>query len=131
MSVDISRRDQAELLYEAFVSGDLDGLGQHLHPRVEFVNPDDAVEPGTRIGPSAFIGAVRKLHDMFDYDGFELVGFTESGDGAVAVVRFLARGRGSNAPVDASFAHLLSWADEKLARLEWFRSADEALAALR
>ena len=130
MSVSSSRRDQTNLLYETFVTGRLDALGEHLHPRVEFVNPEDAVEPGTRIGPSAFIGAVRRLHDMFDYDGFELVDFVERVDGAVAVVRFLARGRGSDAPVDAQFAHLLSWEEDKVVRLEWFRSADDAIAAL-
>ena len=130
MSAPMSREDQAALLYEVFVSGDFDELEQHLHPRVEFVNPADAVEPGTRIGPGAFIGAVRRLHDMFDYDGFELAEFVERGNDAVAVVRFLARGRGSDAPVDARFAHLLSWDSDKLARLEWFRSADEAIEAL-
>ena len=130
MSVDTTRRDQVALLYEAFVTGDFDGLAEHLHPRAEFVNPADAVEPGTRIGQGPFIGAMSKLHDMFHYDGFELVDFVQRGDSAVVVVRFLARGRGSDAPVDARFAHLLSWADEKLARLEWFRSADDAIAAL-
>jgi ketosteroid isomerase-like protein len=130
MSVSTSRRDQTQLLYEAFVSGGFERLEEHLHPRVEFVNPADAVEPGTRIGPGPFIGAVRRLHDMFDYDGFELVDFVERGGSAVAVVRFLARGRGSDAPVDATFAHLMKWDEGKLTRLEWFRSADEAIAAL-
>ena len=119
-----------EQVYQRFVSGRLDELRARLHPQVLFVNPDDAIEPGTRHGPTAFIHALERLHDLFEYEGAEIEGWAERGDRALATVRFTVRGRGSGAPLAEQLAHLLEFEGNRVARLEWFRDEAAGLAAL-
>ena len=130
MSETSGRKHRLAGLYEAFVTGDFEQVRKGLSSRVEYVNPADAVEPGTRIGPDAFVDALRRLHDMFDYDRYEIAELVERGDRTVSVVRFVVKGRSSDVPIDAEFTHLIAWDGPVLARLEWFRAPDEALAAL-
>ena len=130
METSTRRASAIQEFYDRFVTQDWDWLRERLHPDVEFINPLDAVEPGTRSGVDAFVRAVSKVHEIFDYDGAEVVELTGRGDRVVALVRFLVRGQGSDVPVDAQFAHLLSWDGDRLRRFEWFRDRDEAVAAL-
>lgn len=119
-----------EQLYERFALGRLDEIGHQLHPGVTFVNPGDAVEAGTLHGPAAFLGALKRLHDLFEYDGVEIERWAERGERALAIVRITARGKGSDVPVDERFAHLIEFDGDRLARLEWFRDESEGQAAL-
>ncbi len=113
-------RDLAERFYSDFVDGRFDTIAAHLDPEVEFVNPDDAIEAGTHRGPEPFLGALRRLHEFFDYDMAEIEEWSEQGAQAVAVVRFVGSGKGSGAPMDASFAHVLDFRGDRLVRLSWF-----------
>ena len=130
MSGTSERRDRLDGLYSAFVTGNFDRVREGLSAQVEYVNPADAVEPGTRVGPDAFVAALRRLHEMFDYDGVEIVRLVEQGDCTVSVARFIAKGRSSDVHVDSVFTHLIVWDGSHLSRLEWFREPEEALAAL-
>ena len=49
-------------VYEAWTRDELPGPSEAFDPKIEYVNPPSAVEPGTRRGLAAFAQAVR---DMF------------------------------------------------------------------
>ena len=125
----MERRALIERIYGLFVLGRLGELRPLLHPEVEFVNPGDAVEPGTRRGPGEFIAALAGLHELFDYEGAELERWAERGDRSLAIVRFRARGKGSGAPLDERFAHLLEFDGDRVVRLEWFHKESAGQAA--
>lgn len=125
-----SRREHVEEIYAVFAAGRLDELTPRLDPAVEFINPEDAVETGTRRGSEALIAVLGQLHELFEYDSAEIVEWAERGDRALAIVRFRGRGRGSGAPMDQGFAHLLEFRGERVLRLRWFHAAEAGRAAL-
>ena len=98
----MSRQEQMRAVYQAFLARDFDAIADQLDPDVEYVNPDDAVEPGTRSGVEEFVLALRRL------------------------VRFITHGKESAIRLELEFGHLLAWRDGKICRLEWFRTGDEA-----
>src|SRR5687768_12750010 len=103
---DTGRREQdLRRLYDAFVSGDFSAIELDLHPEIEWVNPAEAVEPGTHVGREAFVDVLGKLHDTFDYESLEIQEAIDRGDQTVTVVRFVAKGQDSGVPVDGQFAH--------------------------
>jgi ketosteroid isomerase-like protein len=130
MSRPSSREEQVRQVYEAFLTCDFATLKAELHPDAEYVNPDDAVEPGTRVGAEEFLSAVQRLHEFFDYESLEILDLVERGDQAVAVVRFVTHGKESEVRLELDFGHLLTWRDGKISRLEWFRTGRDAIQAL-
>ncbi len=99
-----------------------------LAPDVEFVNPADAIEPGTRRGiedvmvafdaVSAFESATSELRQLF-----------AAGDSVVAAVTFRARSRGSDVELAHEEAHTWTFRDGKVTRFEWGRDLAAALEA--
>jgi ketosteroid isomerase-like protein len=130
MSRPTSREEQMRAVYQAFLERDFDAIVEHLHPDAEYVNPGDAVEPGTRSGAEEFIVALRRLHEFFDFEAIEVSEFVERGDQAAVVVRFVTHGKESAIRLELDFGHLLTWKDGKICRLEWFRTPKEAIRAL-
>jgi ketosteroid isomerase-like protein len=129
--VDEQIRRRIHDAYAGMVEGDPEGLADVLHPEVEWVNPEAALEPGTRRGPEEFAVALGRLRDSFQF--VELVPETleEADDGRVLVlVRVKLAGRASGAPGEWRFGHLLTFRDGKLARFQWFPDVAEARAAL-
>jgi uncharacterized protein len=92
--------------YEAFNRGDVEWMIAHLDS--EIVWEDAAEVPGSR--------SYRGIHEVRDYlesftqqweeIRFEPEGILDAGEQVVALVRMVARGRASGAPVDARLAHL-------------------------
>ena len=110
--------------------GDVEAIVALAHPDVEFVNPDSALEPGTRhgldglrVGMTAMLEAFEDLH--FDYERI-----VDMDDRVVALGTFRGRGRGSGVELgDAPFAIVVTQRDGKLVRYEWFASPEDALRA--
>jgi uncharacterized protein len=94
-------------------SGDLD-------PGIEWVNPDDAVEPGTHTGVDAFEVAWSKVSDSFEELRFDLDEFLDAGDDVVVVTTMRARGRGSGADVEDQQAHVWTIQGGRAIRMRWF-----------
>ena len=100
-----------------------------LSADVEFVNPADAIEPGTRRGidevmvafaaVSAFESATSELRELF-----------AAGDSVVAEVTFRARSRGSDIELTQQEAHTWTFREGKVTRFEWCRDLDAALEAV-
>lgn len=116
--------------FRAMERGDVEAIVALAHPDVEFVNPETALEPGTRhgldglrIGMAAMLEAFEDLH--FDHERI-----VDQGECVVATGTFRARGRASGMELaDAPFAVVVTQRDGKLVRYEWFNTPEEAFAA--
>jgi hypothetical protein len=86
------RRRLVEDLYARFVADDFDAIAAHLDSEAEFVNPDNAIEPGVRRGPEAFLHALRRLHDGSSSGGDRIRRLSWFSDTAEARGTFLGSG---------------------------------------
>ena len=113
-------------MYEAWDALDLDTLFGLLDPEVEWVNPDYAVEPGTRRGHDGFATALNNLATSFDEYSHVLGEVIDFGDLMLWHTIFRARGRDSGAQVDIPEQHLWTLRDGKILELRWFHDPAEA-----
>lgn len=126
--------DRVELvrgIYELWNRGDRAATIELLQPDVEFVNPDYAVEPGTRRGVSsvreAMIENLDAAFSSYELDPHELI---PAGEAQVLVLlMFRACGRDSGARIEVAEQHLWTLRDGKISRIEWFHDEAEARRA--
>jgi ketosteroid isomerase-like protein len=100
-----------------------------LHADVEWVNPDNAVEPGTREGVDAFDVAWSNVRDSFETVEFEPRDFLDAGDDVVLITVMRARGHGSGADVEHPQGHVWTINNGKAVRMRWFLDPRLALEA--
>jgi ketosteroid isomerase-like protein len=99
-------------------------------PEVEYVNPDGAMEPGTRRGLEAFREAVEKVAEAWEFWRMEPEELTAVGDDRVAVVvSYTARGRESGVDIHGRESALWTLRDGKVVRYQWFLNPRDALEA--
>lgn len=104
------------------------GLGtERIDPEVEFVNPPDAIDSGTRRGVGGLRTAWTSQNDVFEAWSHELRDVFDAGDSVVASVVFRARGRGSAVDVEQDEVHTWTFRDGRLVRWEWGRDLARAL----
>jgi ketosteroid isomerase-like protein len=115
--------------YEFFAAGELDRIRPLVADEVEFVNPPEAVEGGTRRGRSALDEVGRTLHEQFDYQQVAIEQMREGPDGVAVSVRLRLKARGSGVPVDERFTHVLQVRDGRIARVSWFSDPEDAARA--
>lgn len=111
-----------------------DRVRELVHPDVVYVNPPDAIEPGTRHGIDSFIEALDQLDDSFGEWSVDETELIEAGDRVVLLGTFHIRGRTSGASITDQRGFLLNLRDGKISRFEWFydhRSALEAAGSTR
>ena len=115
--------------YGALNANDLVGL-RSLCQSIEFVNPEGAAEPGTRVGPDAFRAAFEGLHAYFEAFRCEPERITPFRASLVGVVaRSTGSGRMSAIPFEEVHGHVLTLSGELIRRFEWFQTVDAAYAA--
>lgn len=100
-----------------------------LDPDVEWVNPPEAVEPGTRKGIGAFTAAAEAVSDTFEEARVDIEEFFDAGDRVVVIATLRGRGRGSGADVERRQGYVWTLRDGKAIRFQWFNSAEQALEA--
>ena len=125
--------DNVELVrrfYAAFNEGDLDRLMALCGESVEYVNPPDAAETGTRRGQPAFRRALGRLSAGFEDFQIEVQTITPIGDQVVVVTKSSGRGRASGIPFSVSQSHILQVRAGRIVSFKWFREAEQAQAAL-
>jgi ketosteroid isomerase-like protein len=115
--------------YEAWSQDEIPGPVELLDPDVEYVNPDGAIEPGTRRGLDAFTKAMRHVLDAWEYWRCEIESLTPVDDKIVAVVRYRTRGKGSGVEIEGRESALWTLRDGKVIRYQWFHDAEDAAAA--
>jgi ketosteroid isomerase-like protein len=124
-NVEIVRR-----LYGAWGNGELPGPAELLDPEIEYVNPDGAIEPGTRRGLSAFSAAIDKLFDGWSTWEMEPESFIAVGDKVAVVIRYRGTGRTSGIEAAGRESALLTVRDRAIVRYEWFHGPDDAVKAV-
>jgi uncharacterized protein len=114
--------------YGVWHSGDASRILEFLDPEFEWVNPDNAVEPGIRRGHDGFARVMRNLESTFAQQDHVLGEYEEFGDRVLWHTIFQARGH-SGAAIEVPEQHLWTVRDGKILRLEWFHSAADARRA--
>jgi ketosteroid isomerase-like protein len=86
-------------------------------------------DPESYTGREAFVANLAKLEESFDELRLEPLEIVDLGDRIVVVVSMTGRGRGSSAPVEATFAQLWALRDGKAVSLQDYATKAEALEA--
>ena len=94
---------------------------------VEYVNPEYAVEPGTRRGVETF-DRVRDIVKDFKVDVERII--DTGGEDVVVLVRYTALGPGSGMALAGEQGYIWTVRDGLAVRFRWFASQREALNAV-
>jgi uncharacterized protein len=100
-----------------------------LDPEVEWVNPPEAVEPGTRRGIDAFADAARTVAETFQGVRVEIERLVDAGERVVVIATLRGRGRGSGADVERRQGYVWTLREGKAVRFEWFNDPAKAMEA--
>jgi ketosteroid isomerase-like protein len=126
-------QDNAEViraLYERWNQNDLLVFLEVLRPDAEFVNPPDAIEPGSRTGYRGFTAVAQTMSETFSSSSHEVLEVHAAGPHVIASVIFRAEGTGSGVSVEQPETHIWTFQDDKVSRFAWFRSEEDAAKAL-
>jgi ketosteroid isomerase-like protein len=123
-NVEVVRR-----IYAAWYQTGLWAASGNLDPDIQWVNPDNAIEPGTRVGIDAFEAAWSNVRDSFETVEFESPDFLHCGDDVVVITIMRARGHGSGADVEHPQGHVWTIKEGKAVRMRWFHHHHLALEA--
>ena len=97
---------------------------------VEWVNPHDAVEPGTRTGPEGFNGAIDSVFATWDDVRFEVERVIGNGDDVVALGLLRGHVHAAGMEVDSPHGQVWTFRDGRVLRMRWFNSYRETLDAV-
>jgi ketosteroid isomerase-like protein len=100
-----------------------------LAPDAEWVNPPEAVEPGTRQGADSFNRAVANVFAAWDDVVFETDRLIDKGNDVVALGRLRGHIHGPGMEVESPHGQIWSFRDGLVTRMEWFNTYREALQA--
>jgi ketosteroid isomerase-like protein len=93
---------------------------------LEYVNPPDAIEPGTRIGRHY----LRKVLEVFPDVRFEIERYIDAGDDVAVIAKQVWRGPTSGVETATRMGYVWTVAEGKATRFRWFNDAAEALEAV-
>jgi ketosteroid isomerase-like protein len=117
--------ETVQALLAAFRRGDVEAMLDLNHPDAEFVNPDYAIEPGTRRGREEIGQAIRRLTEFFD--DVEPESIERTPDGRVLVIsRVRTRGAASGIGMEQMTGTIFTMREGLIVRYEWFRTPAEA-----
>ena len=104
-------------------------LPELASPDIEYVNPPDAVEPGTRRGTDNVVAAMRGFSEVWRESRHELHELFDREDVVVAAVSWYTLSTGSESELVQEEAHTWTLRDGRIARFEWGRDLSGALRA--
>jgi len=106
-------------------------VDEYAIPDIEYADPPDDVDPGSRHGRKDVLLALRRARQSFSEYEHELLELFDAGDTVIAAVSFRGKvRRGSQSEViDREEAHVWALRDGKIARFENGRDLKEALGA--
>jgi ketosteroid isomerase-like protein len=117
-------------VYAAWARDDLPGPAGLFDAQIDYVNPPDAVEQGTRHGLAAFSRAVHDAFDGLETWQIELEQLVPAGERVAVVVRYRVHWRASGVDVEAHESALWTVRDGKVVRYQWFHGPNDALEAV-
>jgi len=109
--------------------------GRRIHPDLlaedaEWVNPHDAIEPGTRRGADCFNGAISTVFNTWDDVRFDTERVIDNGDEIVALGRIYGRVDAAGMEIASPHGQIWTFRDGRAVRMRWFNSHREALEAV-
>jgi ketosteroid isomerase-like protein len=99
-----------------------------LDSEIEWVNPPDAVEAGTRHGPEAFEGAQSSVGRAYSSIGIDVERRVELGDHVGLIVEILYLGRASGIEVRQRMGFVFTIRNGRVVRFEWSNEPEDLLA---
>lgn len=99
-----------------------------IHDDIEWVNPPDAIETGTRRGRAGFGGAESAFRRAYGSIVFEVERQVERGDAVGVITTVLVRGRGSGIEVPQRMGLLFNFREGRIARFEWSNDPEDLLS---
>lgn len=110
-------------LYEAFARGDVAGVMALFDPAIEW----NEAEHFPYADRNPYFGSDAILHGVFarlasEWDGFSAVPdqIIDGGDHVVACGRYRARHKAEGYDVNAQFAHVWTWRDDRIVRFQQY-----------
>lgn len=100
-----------------------------LDDDAEWVNPHDAVEPGTRRGAAAFNDAIASVFATWDHVHFEPERLIDNGDDLIALGVLHGRVHAAGMAIDAPHGQIWSFREGRVTRMRWFNTHGETLEA--
>jgi ketosteroid isomerase-like protein len=116
-----------EAVIDAFDRRDVEAMLDLNHPDGEWVNPDYAIEPGTRRGREEVRRAIERLFEFFQ--SVEVESMERTPDGRILVISRVRSGGGGGPGIESLTGTLYTVSDGLIARYEWFSTPEEARAA--
>ena len=128
---DVQRaREGYAALAIAMRTGDLDAyFSEYMHPEVEWVPLAGALDVDVSVGHEAVKGRLMTMLEVMKEADVEAEEIIDAGEKVVVAIRISGRGRGSGIDIDANWFHVLTPRDDKVVRIEWYASREEALEA--
>ena len=100
-----------------------------LTEQAEWVNPDDAVEPGRRRGADSFLEAIASVFEGWEESVFDIERVIEHGGDVIALGQLRTRGRATGIESTVPHGEIWTFDDGKVARMCWFNTHEETLLA--
>src|SRR5687767_13947833 len=115
-----------EELFQAVGRGDIEAALELADADTEWVNPDYAMETGTRRGVDGLRTALNALRSSFSDLGFEISRVVDLDDRVLVLGTFTGTGRTSGASFGPQpFGSVVTIAAGKVRRYEWYLSPGE------
>ena len=114
--------------YDAFRSGNLDGVGEHFAENVEWDTPDSLPLGGVVRGRSAVLGNFSEIPQYWSEFSVNPDEYIDAGDHVV--VRGVQRATGAGGSFESRYLHLFTLSDGKVVRGEFIADTAKAKEAL-
>src|SRR5262245_792408 len=116
--------------FEAVTRGDLDAVLAMMDPEIEAYDPPELPDSSVHRGREAVRRDWEETFGIFEDFSIDIERYFAAGDEIVLYVRYRGRGRGSNADVELSMAHIWTFRDGKVIRRRQYLDRGEALKAV-
>jgi hypothetical protein len=119
-------------LWKAFRAGDMDAVGELLHPDIEWVIPDVLPWGGTYHGPSGVTAYLTNALEYLDVSasGAEFREFFHDGDKVIDIAMSYGRVKSTGKDFVMPTVHVTTVSDGKIVRMQSFYDPGNALRAL-
>jgi ketosteroid isomerase-like protein len=117
-------------IYASWAPGSSPAESNLLHTDIEWVNPTDALERGTRRGIEAFTSITKELDETIGDFRMDVERLIDAGDRVAVIATMRGRGSGSGVQVENRHGSVWTIRDGKAVRFQWFHEPSEALEAV-
>ena len=117
-------------IYASWAPGSSPAESNLLHPDIEWVNPSDALEPGTRTGIEAFVSITEGLDDTIRDLRMDVERLIDAGGRVVVIATMRGHGSASGVAIERRHGSVWTIRDGKAVRFQWFYEPDRALEAV-